>query len=592
MSEYLLKSITALFMALTLGLLSCCSRDDSSRYPDELKKLQKVVLPALHEGRYNEVIAHSRLLHDKVLGHNDTVQALVALYLAESYALLENADSARHYMAEVAPFLNHVDDPVMKILYYNIKGSMALKYDLDYPGSLVSYNEGYRIAKESGNIRGQIAMLTSIVYIYYVLDDPHGTSYAEEAKKIIATMPERDTIAEAQAGMALALTLATNRHLDDALSEINRTDTLIRRRNLNQLATLAMAVKGDILTLMQDYPEAEKAYREALRFSPYSEPSFAVMSLYRYGNERRLRGDFHGADSLYRKALDTSVRYRNLEFRGDILLALAKMHLANGDRSQSLAYFARYHNYIDSMQSTRKVQNFNNVVLQNSKLEKQTEVQKYKIVSMRTQRIAIVSITLLAALVAVIAVMVYYYFRRRKIIMAQAHRLMIQASSQRLLPSFPSTIVDTHYENVSDNVCQDISDNNDSSYKETNSDKVLADIFSTIDGLMRTNRVYLDKNLSLETMAELVGSNRTYVSKAVNKFSGISFSRYVNTYRIDEAIKILSNPDADLLIKELADKTGFSSDSAFSKIFRKETGMTPKEFRQSALHITKKNYNS
>ena len=50
---------------------------------------------------------------------------------------------------------------------------------------------------------------------------------------------------------------------------------------------------------------------------------------------------------------------------------------------------------------------------------------------------------------------------------------------------------------------------------------------------------------------------------------------------------ILSDHTRDVRVKELAAELGFSSDSVFSKTFKKDVGMSPMEFRKSALSIAK-----
>lgn len=92
----------------------------------------------------------------------------------------------------------------------------------------------------------------------------------------------------------------------------------------------------------------------------------------------------------------------------------------------------------------------------------------------------------------------------------------------------------------------------------------------------------------LKRLAELLDTNRTYVSKAVNKYSGMSFSSYLNMYRINEATAVISDPSRSVLLKQLADDLGYNSVTVFSKAFQKETGLMPSRYRKEIMDGGKK----
>ena len=114
------------------------------------------------------------------------------------------------------------------------------------------------------------------------------------------------------------------------------------------------------------------------------------------------------------------------------------------------------------------------------------------------------------------------------------------------------------------------------------------DLFIRIEEQMRQG-AYRDNSLSLEKMAAVLASNRTYVSNAINKIAGQSFSEYVNSYRIKEATDILADPDRQDLhnIKELSHRLGFSNTQAFYYVFKKETGVTPGVYKTEILRQNK-----
>jgi AraC-like DNA-binding protein len=65
----------------------------------------------------------------------------------------------------------------------------------------------------------------------------------------------------------------------------------------------------------------------------------------------------------------------------------------------------------------------------------------------------------------------------------------------------------------------------------------------------------------------------------LNKELKKSFHEFVNEYRNQEAIKLMSDPDYDhFSLQGIAEEVGFNSKSSFNRSFKKHTGKTPSEF--------------
>jgi AraC-like DNA-binding protein/ligand-binding sensor protein len=85
--------------------------------------------------------------------------------------------------------------------------------------------------------------------------------------------------------------------------------------------------------------------------------------------------------------------------------------------------------------------------------------------------------------------------------------------------------------------------------------------------------------LTLEHVAKIVHLNSTYFSSVFNKEVGMGFTDYLNKVRIEESKKMLKNRNNTIL--DVAIAVGFENHSYFSKVFKKNTGLTPKAFRES-----------
>jgi AraC-like DNA-binding protein len=101
------------------------------------------------------------------------------------------------------------------------------------------------------------------------------------------------------------------------------------------------------------------------------------------------------------------------------------------------------------------------------------------------------------------------------------------------------------------------------------------------------NQVYLNKDISLFMVAEMTELNIKDVSRLINQYAKKNFNQFVNAFRVEEAKKHLINSEMNHLnLTGIAEKVGFNSRSAFFSAFKLQEGMTPNEFKKSAVNQT------
>lgn len=88
---------------------------------------------------------------------------------------------------------------------------------------------------------------------------------------------------------------------------------------------------------------------------------------------------------------------------------------------------------------------------------------------------------------------------------------------------------------------------------------------------------YFHTNMTLADVANHVHLHPCYFSTLFKQSTGSSFKEYMNMVRIEESKRLLTNTDFSII--DIAIAVGFEDQSYFSKVFRKYTGMTPKQFR-------------
>jgi AraC-like DNA-binding protein len=103
------------------------------------------------------------------------------------------------------------------------------------------------------------------------------------------------------------------------------------------------------------------------------------------------------------------------------------------------------------------------------------------------------------------------------------------------------------------------------------SDKLLAHLADA--------KPYLNPDLSLRSLASDLEIHPNHLSWLLNNTIGKNFNEFVNHYRIETFKSIAKDPNnTHLTIEGLAYESGFSSKTVFNTYFKKETGLTPKQF--------------
>ena len=95
-------------------------------------------------------------------------------------------------------------------------------------------------------------------------------------------------------------------------------------------------------------------------------------------------------------------------------------------------------------------------------------------------------------------------------------------------------------------------------------------------------RTHVQEPITVEQVANELSVNSSYLSKLFKKEMGKSISEYIRDSKIEIAEHMLRHLDDTSL--QIANYLGFSSQSHFIQVFRKQTGMTPEEYRKKHYH--------
>ncbi len=141
------------------------------------------------------------------------------------------------------------------------------------------------------------------------------------------------------------------------------------------------------------------------------------------------------------------------------------------------------------------------------------------------------------------------------------------------------TAMDFHYDQNEDSVDDELYQEHEPAFIMTDVQQQL--LKNRLQQLLEEERIYTQKDLRVIDVSARLNTNRTYISRVINQEFGKSFSELISYYRFKEARDMLIAKEYALLsVSEIAQRAGFPSESSFYRIFKKETGMSPSDWRK------------
>lgn len=118
--------------------------------------------------------------------------------------------------------------------------------------------------------------------------------------------------------------------------------------------------------------------------------------------------------------------------------------------------------------------------------------------------------------------------------------------------------------------------------KDKNDEKLTDSAIEKVQQGMEVHKLYLKHNLNIEEFSKRIDLPVKEVSAVINKHYGTNFFEFMNSYRVEEAKRLLSDEKhADMTVLDVLLQSGFNSKSAFHRFFNRLVGVSPTEFRKN-----------
>jgi tetratricopeptide (TPR) repeat protein len=266
---------------------------------------------------------------------------------------------------------------------------------------------------------------------------------------------------------------------------------------------------------------------------------------------------------------------------------------------KALTYFEKYNQSKENMINSESLKRANRLqferefayrqALQKAEIEKERAVAEVK---NRQQQFKILILLILLGLCVVILLLLAYQRKRTienyKTIVKKNIELMKSEAELLAFKEKENTEqvfnkASANFEESEEELEEELAEATIKQAKTTLPPEQVKHLFTEIDRVLIKEKVFLNPDLTLSNLAEMLNSNTAYVSKAINLHYEKSFSNVINEFRIKEARRMLADKKFNhITIEGIARETGFRSMPSFNRAFKNLTGVSPSFFKQNA----------
>ena len=533
----------------------------------------------ISKGEYQETErVCQEILQNTVWGGQEWFYIYALIYQGQARIMLGKTQEGLQDLlgAKRLAEIQHNDSALCSV--YNGLGLYEQNVTCDYYRSLNYYREGCDIAERCGHRLLYCLLVANIAEVLTLRNEEAGLEYAE--KCYLLGRQNNDPYLIYCGAISMARNLCLNRKMEEAWRYTREADRLSKRYDFKNRSDIYNTY-GEIALEAGDYMKAGLYYEQAIREHGFSQAAYVVSTYVGYG--RALIAQKKYKSALEKLQIGKEISEKNITslFRREVYLLLSACYDRLGEPKEALEYYKKYtaesfRLYNEDKERTEKEL----MVRYETKKRNKELAQKNMWLQKEQNRVmALVGITF----VVLIVVLLFYINYRRK---NRLYKQIVRESVDWLAKErqFSKRIAEQEKQLQELIGKAGAVDGGRYSGSSLNKDSQ-QELFGRLERLMQNDQVYKNSLFTREKMAELLGTNRTYLSQTINEQTGLTFTHYMNKYRIEEARRILADPQDDTPIKAIAADLGFSSVTTFYTLFKAVVQMSPDQYRKHARSL-------
>lgn len=483
------------------------------------------------------------------------------VYLAQSHYLMgSNYDSLSLYIDEAREQALRQKDYWALATIQNVVGSYALFVELDYGKGLSNLMEGLRYAEMSGDASRIFPLKSNIALAYYFRNDPAGLQYALEVYDL-GRQYGNEFMVFTGAVISSYMYYVLGQY-DRALEYIRYALPLAKVYSDERGV---YSQYGDILMALGRREEAAESYQKAISEGSDSGRFSDVDAYLGYGRYLQENARYEEALKIMEQGISVAEMDRRSQKLYLLYYNLSSLYESQHKPAAALKYYKMYHAKADSMFNIEQEKAIAELKIQNEKERYENELRVQDLTWQK--RLQVVVLILVIVVILAIGALILYYRKERGY--RQILKLRQEAAEK-----------EKWYRAQLQKYSRESEEGIDYQAEGEGQDDKLYELFMRVQKLMSEQKIYMRPDLSRDAVAKLLSTNRTYLSEAISRYTGLSFVYYVNSFRIEAAVRILSDPDDETPIKALVHELGFHSMSTFYRLFQAAKGVPPSQFRE------------
>lgn len=480
-------------------------------------------------------------------------------------------DIANHYHRTA----NNIDSA---LFYYNrlISGDFQGSNMADHHrvqaynwSALIYYNKGdYRTSYERLLKALQLSEISNDVAMMSKIYSNIGNIYLRFSRYDLAKVYYLEALNTGQDSAGIAATLnnlgymeVVSGNLDSAFYSLNQSLQLAKRHN--------PLIMQDVLHSLASFYKGKKNYDSAyiyyqLSINEATKNNTIAKKAKSLSDMGKLFFEVNRLDSsIFYIDLSNAIatEYNFLNTLMENYLTLSKIAELKKHNTLALNYFKQHSNLKDSILNLENIayvdqlQHLHEVSKINQQIEELHHEQRVKERTIYYQKI--IQYIVITVLLLISGILVLVVLQKRKL--STAYNVLFEKNIE---------IIDLQKHS---------SEKGLEKYKKSAlKDDMQNELLNKILIIMEDTSIICDTEFSIDKLSELLNSNHTYVSQAINSVLGKNFRSFLNGYRIREAQRLFLEPGiTKYTIEAVALKVGFKSRNAFGLAFKEVTGVTP-----------------
>lgn len=533
----------------------------------------------ISKGEYQETErVCQEILQNTVWGGQEWFYTYALIYQGQARIMLGKTQEGLQDLlgAKRLAEIQHNDSALCSV--YNGLGLYEQNVTCDYYRSLNYYREGCDIAERCGHRLLYCLLVANIAEVLTLRNEEAGLEYAE--KCYLLGRQNNDPYLIYCGAISMARNLCLNRKMEEAWRYTREADRLSKRYDFKNRSDIYNTY-GEIALEAGDYMKAGLYYEQAIREHGFSQAAYVVSTYVGYG--RALIAQKKYKSALEKLQIGKEISEKNITslFRREVYLLLSACYDRLGEPKEALEYYKKYTAESFRLYNEDKERTEKELMVRYETEKRNKELaQKNMLLQKEQNRVmALVGITF----VVLIVVLLFYINYRRK---NRLYKQIVRESVDWLAKErqFSKRIAEQEKQLQELIGKAGAVDGGRYSGSSLNKDSQ-QELFGRLERLMQNDQVYKNSLFTREKMAELLGTNRTYLSQNINEQTGLTFTHYMNKYRIEEARRILADPQDDTPIKAIAADLGFSSVTTFYTLFKAVVQMSPDQYRKHARSL-------